>query len=64
MQAALFLVEIYPCYTDTLALANIVEWLRTGRRSTELSAGKLEAIPSKEDKSDASDQCSLDRTDS
>ncbi|KAK9841294.1 hypothetical protein WJX74_003325 [Apatococcus lobatus] len=64
IQAALFLVEIYPAYTDTLALANIVEWLRAGRSSTELSSGKLEAIPSKEDKSDASDQCSLDRTDS
>lgn len=64
MQAALFLVEIYPAYTDTLALANIVEWLRAGRNSPDMSNSKLEAVPSKEDKSDASDQCSLECTDS
>ncbi|KAK9859329.1 hypothetical protein WJX84_004028 [Apatococcus fuscideae] len=62
IQAALFLVEIYPCYTDTLALANIVDFLKNGRADS--SSGKLEAILSKEDKSDASDQCPLDRTES
>ncbi len=64
MQAALFLVEIYPAYTDTLSLANIVEWLRFGRSGSAQDASKLDGIPTKEDKSDASDQCSLDRTDS
>lgn len=64
LQAALFLVEIYPAYTDTLALANIVEWLRLGRTGPAQEAVKLDGIAPKEDKSDASDQCSLDRSDS
>lgn len=64
MQAALYLVEIYPAYTDTMALANIVEWLRLDRSASQPLPIKPQGSGGKEDKSDASDQCSLDRTDS